>query len=127
MIAADLGAVRLVDLDPFRIDAWLAKMRRGGVGEGAVRSRVSSLRAALSWGISRRMLRTTPVVEAAPALETGRRTARPEPEQVVAILDAAVRDGPRAALALRLAAVAGAGEHRVVRRSRSGDRRCSSR
>ncbi len=114
LIAADLGAVRLVDLDPFRIDAWLAKMRRDGVGEGAVRSRVSSLRAALSWGISRRMLRANPIVEAAPALKTGRRTARPEPEQVVAILDAAVRDGPRAALALRLAAVAGARSAEVV-------------
>lgn len=89
-------------------------MRRDGVGEGAVRSRVSSLRAALSWGISRRMLRTNPIVEAAPALKTGRRTARPEPEQVVAILDAAVREGPRAALALRLAAVAGARSAEVV-------------
>jgi integrase len=114
LISADLGTVRLVDLDPFRIDGWLAQMRRNGVGEGAIKSRVGTLRAALSWGISRRMLRSNPVVDAAPRLKTGRRTARPEPEQVVAILAAAAQEGPRAALALRLAAVAGARSAEVV-------------
>lgn len=114
LIAADLGTVRLIDLDPFRIDAWLAKMRRDGVGEGAIKSRVGSLRAALSWGISRRMLRSNSIADAAPRLKTGRRTARPEPEQVVAILAAAAMEGPRAALALRLAAVAGARSAEVV-------------
>lgn len=114
LIAADLGTVRLVDVDPFRIDAWLAQMRRSGVGEGAIKSRVGTLRAALSWGISRRMLRSNPVADAAPRLKTGRRTARPEPEQVVAILAAAAQEGPRAALALRLAAVTGARSAEVV-------------
>lgn len=114
LIAADLGTVRLVDLDPFRIDTWLAQMRRYGVGEGAIRSRVGSLRAALSWGISRRTLRSNPVAEAAPSLKTGRRTARPEPEHVVAILVAAAQDGPRASLVLRLAAIAGARSAEVV-------------
>lgn len=108
LVAADLGTVRLVDLDPFRIDAWLAKMRRDGVGEGAIRSRVGSLRAALSWGISRRMLRSNPIAEAAPSLKTGRRMARPEPEQVVAIIGATAQEGARAALALRLSAITGA-------------------
>ncbi len=114
LIAKDLGTVRLVDLDPFRIDAWLAKMRRDGVGEGAIRSRVGSLRAALSWGISRRMLRSNPITEAAPSLKTGRRTARPEPEQVVAIIGAAAQEGARAALALRLSAITGARSAEVV-------------
>lgn len=114
LIAADLGAVRLADLDPFRIDAWLAQMRRDGVGEGAIKCRVSSLGTALSWGISRRMLRTNPVSEAAPSVKTGRRTTRPEPEQVVAILAAAREEGPRAALGLRLASVAGARSAEVV-------------
>lgn len=114
LIARDLGSVRLLDLDPFRIDAWIAQMRRDGVGEGSVRSRVSALRAALSWGISRRMLRSNPVTEAAPRLRTGRRSTRPDPDQVVAILAAARLDGTRAALALRLAAVAGARAAEVV-------------
>jgi integrase len=55
-ITSAIGSVRLVDLDPFRVDAWVAEMRKAGVGEGAIRSRVSALRSALSWGISRRWL-----------------------------------------------------------------------
>lgn len=114
MITKDIGLVRLLDLDPFKIDAWIGQMRRSGVGEGAVRSRVAALRAALSWGISRRMLRSNPVVEAAPKIRTGRRTSSPDPEQVVAILTAARVEGTRSALALRLAAVAGARAAEVV-------------
>lgn len=114
LINRDIGNVRLLDLDPFRIDAWIAQMRRKGVGEGAVRSRVSALRAALSWGISRRMLRSNPVSEAAPRLRNNHRTTRPDPEQVVAILAAAGKEGARAALGLRLAAVSGARAAEVV-------------
>ncbi len=114
LINRDIGAVRLLDLDPFRIDAWIAQMRRNGVGEGAVRSRVSALRAALSWGISRRMLRSNPVSEAAPRLRNNHRTTRPDPEQVVAILAAAGEEGARAALGLRLAAVSGARAAEVI-------------
>lgn len=95
-IAGDLGRVRLVDLGPSRIDAWLARMRRSGVGEGAIRGRVHALRAAVSWGISRRMLRSNPVAEAAPRTQNRRRTVRPEPEQVVALLAAAGKEGTRA-------------------------------
>ena len=58
-ITSAVGSVRLVDLDPFRVDAWVAEMRKAGVGKGAIRSRVSALRSAISWGISRRMLRST--------------------------------------------------------------------
>lgn len=113
-IARDIGNVRLVDLDPFRIDAWLAQMRRQGVGEGAIRGRVGTLRAAASWGVSRRVLRSNPVSEASPRIKSGRRTMRPEPEQVVALIAAASDEGPRAALALRLAATTGAREAEVV-------------
>lgn len=113
-ITRDLGTVRLLDLDPFKIDAWMTQMRRRGVGEGAVRSRVGALRAALSWGMSRRMLRSNPVVEAAPRVRSGRRTMRPDPEQVVALLAAAREEGTRAFLGLRLAAVTGARAAEVV-------------
>lgn len=114
MITADIGAVRLVDLDPFRIDAWIAQLRRDGVGEGAVRSRVTALRAALSWGISRRMLRSNPISEAKPKLRSGRRSTSPDPDQVVAILAAARMEGTREALGLRVSAVAGARAAEVV-------------
>ena len=113
-ITEAIGAVRLVDLDPFRIDAWVADMRRSKVVEGAIRSRVSALRSAISWGISRRMMRSNPVSEARPKVRNNRRTARPEPEQVVALLAAAAKEDARAALGLRLAAVTGARAGEVV-------------
>lgn len=68
-ITAAIGSVRLVDLDPFRVDAWVAETRKAGVGEGAIRSRVSALRSAISWGISRRMMRSNPVSEAKPKVQ----------------------------------------------------------
>ncbi len=113
-ISEAIGAVRLVDLDPLRIDAWVASMRNAGVGEGAIRSRVSALRSAISWGISRRMLRSNPVSEARPKVRSNRRTMRPEPEQVVALLAAAAQEDDRATLGLRLAAVTGARAGEVV-------------
>ena len=114
MITADIGHVRLQDLDPFRIDAWLAQMRRDGVGEGAITARVGAMRSALSWGISRRMLRSNPISEAKPKTQRGRRSTSPDPDQVVAILAAAREAGTRSALGLRLSAVAGARAAEVV-------------
>lgn len=114
LITKDIGRVRLADLDPLRVDAWLARMRREGVGEGAIRSRVGSLRSALSWGVSRRMLRSNWVSDAKPRIRTGRRTIRPETDQVVAMIAAATIESTRAGLALRLAAVAGAREAEIV-------------
>ncbi len=109
-----IGTVRLVDLDPLRVDAWVASMRKAGVGEGAIRSRVTALRSAISWGISRRMLRSNPVSEAKPKLRNRPRTARPDPDQVVALLAAATAEDDRAALGLRLAAVTGARAGEIV-------------
>lgn len=113
-IVGDIGNVRLLDLHPLRIDAWLAEMRRQGIGDGALRGRVATLRAAAGWGVSRRMLRSNPVAEAAPRLTTSGRTMRPEPEQVVALIGAAAVESDRAALALRLAALTGAREAEIV-------------
>ncbi len=112
-IVEDIGTIRLVDLDPLWVDAWLAQMRRRGVGAGAIRGRVSTLKAAGSWGVSRRMLRSNPVVDA-PRVRNGRRAVRPEPDQVVALLKAAAEESRRAALALRLAALTGAREAEIV-------------
>jgi len=114
LIVKDLGTMRLADLDPMKIDAWIGRMRRAGVGEGAIRSRVGALRSALGWGVSRRMLRSNPVSEARPRIRNGRRTVRPDAEQVVALIKAATEEGRRAGLALRLAAVSGAREAEIV-------------
>ena len=51
-IVEDMGTVCLVDLDLLRVDGWLARMRRRGVGAGAIQGRVSTLKAAASWGVS---------------------------------------------------------------------------
>jgi integrase len=96
------------------IDEWIARMRRRGDGAGTIRSRVGALRAAITWGISRRMLRSNAVAEAAPRLAIGRRTFRPEAAQVVALIAAAAEESTRAGLAVRLAAVAGAREAEIV-------------
>jgi integrase len=114
VIGRDIGSMRLRDLDPLKVDRWLADMRRAGVGEGAIRCRVQALRAAISWGISRRVLRSNPVSDARPRVHAGRRSERPEPEQVVALLAAAKEESARAGLALRIAAVTGAREAEVV-------------
>lgn len=114
LIVGDLGSVRLLDLDPLRIDAWLAQLRRRGVGDGAIRGRLATLKAAGSWGVSRRLLRSNPVADAAPRLALGRRRVRPEPEHVVALLAAAAAEGVRAGLALRIGAVTGAREAEIV-------------
>ena len=106
--------MRLLDFDPLRVDAWVTQLRRRGVGDGAIRGRLATLKAASSWGVSRRMLRSNPVADAAPRVRSGRRSARPEPEQVVALLAAAGEEGVRAGLALRIAAVTGAREAEVV-------------
>lgn len=89
-------------------------MRRDGVGQGAVRGRIATLRSALSWGVSRRMLRSNPVSEAKPRVRTRRRTMRPDADQVVALIAAATEENTRAGLALRLAAVTGAREAELV-------------
>src|SRR4051794_26606586 len=113
-LALDIGSVQLLDLDPLRVDRWIASMRTRKVGEGAIRGRMTTLKAACSWGVSRRLLRSNPVADASPRVRMGRRSVRPEPEQVVALLAAAAEEGPRAALALRLAAVSGAREAELV-------------
>lgn len=113
-ILADIGNLRLVDLDPFRVDSWVAHMRRSGVGEGAVRGRIAVLRTACSWGVSRKLLRSNPVAEAKPKTQSRQRKARLTPQQVVDMIRAAEEEGPRAALALRLAAVTGARAAEVV-------------
>ena len=114
LIARDIGSVRLLDFDALCVDRWLAQLRKRGVGEGAIRGRMTTLKAAASWGVSRQLLRTNPVADAAPRIKSGRRSVRPEATQVVAMLRAASEEGDRAGLALRIAAVTGAREAEIV-------------
>lgn len=113
-VARDLGAVRLTDLDPMRVDAWLARLRREGVGEGAIRGRVGTLRAAFTWAVSRRLVRTNPVAEASPNVRVKGRATTVDSATVGAVLQAAVAQGTRAGLALHLAIATGAREAELV-------------
>jgi integrase len=108
------GDVRLADLDPMRVDAWVARLRRDGVGESAIRARVGTLRAALTYAVSRRLVRTNPVAEANPNVRVKRRAATVDSAAVLAILAAAEAESARAGLALRLAAATGAREAELV-------------
>jgi len=60
------------------------------------------------------MLRSNPVVDAAPRVGAGRRSARPEPDEIVALLAAAASESLRAGLAMRFVAVTGAREAEIV-------------
>lgn len=113
-IAADLGKVRLADLDPMRVDARVARFRREGVGEGAIRGRVGSLRAAVTWAVSRRMIRANPVAEADPNVRVKRRVATVDSAAVGAVVRAASAESTRAGLALCLAVATGAREAELV-------------
>src|SRR5436190_6824332 len=113
-VAADLGNVRLADLDPMKVDAWVARLRRTGVGEGAIRGRVGTLGAALTWAVSRRLVRSNAVTEAQPNVRTKRRSNSVDSAAVLAVMEETEAESERAGLALRLAAATGAREAELV-------------
>jgi integrase len=113
-VSRDLGSVRLTDLDPMRVDAWVARLRRDGVGEGAIRGRVATLRAAMTWAVSRRLIRSNPVADADPDLRTKGRAPTVDSDAVGAVLRASSKQGRRAELGLYLAIATGAREAELV-------------
>lgn len=112
------GRVRKVLADPIAsmpvsrlgvadVERWHAQMRRAGVGETAIRSRHSVLRAALAQAARWEWIVTNPA--AAARLRQPKRTPRDgiSIEEVRAAIAAARQIDPAAGVALRLAAVAG--------------------
>lgn len=89
------------------VERWHARMRRAGVGETAIRSRHSALRAALSQAVRWEWLPLN--VASAARLRQPRREPRKgmDSAEVRAVIDAATSIDLAAAVALRLAAVAG--------------------
>jgi integrase len=90
------------------IERWHTRMRRDGVGETAIKNRHTVLRAAFTQAVRWGWLGTNPVATArlthAKQLQRSSMTAN----EVRRVLDAAAGFDPVAALALRIAAVAGA-------------------
>lgn len=102
-----IAAVAVARLGVGDVERWHARMRRAGVGEFAVRSRHSVLRAALSQAVRWEWIGAN--VAARARLRQPRQAQRESmsPEDVRAVIEAAGELDPAAALALRLAAVGG--------------------
>jgi integrase len=107
-IAEDLGAHAIAGLSVADIERWHARMRRAGVGDGSIRSRHAALRVALGQAVRWGWLQTN--VAASARLRSAKQAPRDSMtvEEVRAVIEAAGAIDPAAALALRLAAVAGA-------------------
>jgi integrase len=108
VMADRIASLPVARLEVRDIDLWIARMRKDGVGEGAIRNRVQVLRSALAqaerWG----WIPDNPAAKA--DLSRPKRAARGvmSDDEVFAVLDAAADLHEMAPLALRLAAVTGA-------------------
>ena len=108
LIAEDsIAEVAVARLGVGDVERWHARMRRAGVGEFAIRSRHSVLRAALSQAVRWEWIGAN--VAARARLRQPRQVQRESmsPDDVRAVIEAAGALDPAAALALRLAAVGG--------------------
>jgi len=103
-----IGTVPLARLGVTDVERWHARMRGAGVGEAAIRGRHSALRAALTQAVRWGWVGTN--VASAARLRSAKRSPRASMslEDVRAVITAARVVDPSAALAFRLAAVAGA-------------------
>jgi len=90
------------------VERWHTRMRRAGVGETAIRNRHVVLRAAFSQAVRWGWLSANPVGTARLAHAKRIPRAAMSADEVRRVLDAAAGFDPAAALALRIAAVAGA-------------------
>ena len=98
----------LARLGVAEVDRWLTRMRRSGLGDAAIRNRLTVLRAALQQAVVWGWIPSNPAALTRPP--GVKRTPRDvmSPADAVAVIKAAADSDPLAGLALRLAAVAGA-------------------
>lgn len=109
LLIRELGDVRLTSLDRKLVEDVVRRWRRGGLSDSAVRSRISSLRAACRWGVEEGWMVSVPFSAGrVGATKVPRRTKAPTIEEVRAVIDAARAAGDeRVAMALRLVLVTG--------------------
>jgi integrase len=108
LIKADpIGAMPISKVGVSDVDAWLLRMRRAGIGPGALRNRHSFLRACFQQAVRWEWITHNPVASAS----IGKQRLEPRqaltPDDGREVIAAAASFDPAAALALRLAAVAG--------------------
>lgn len=108
VMADKIGTMPIARLEIQDVDLWIARMRKAGVGEGAIRNRVQVLRSALRQAERWKWIPENPA--AAADLTRPKRMDRGvlTDDEVFAVLDAAAELHDMAAIALRLAAVTGA-------------------
>jgi integrase len=98
----------LARLGVAEVDRWLTRMRRSGLGESAIRNRLTVLRAALQQAVVWGWITSNPAaLTRAPGVKRSPRDVM-SPKDAIAVIKAATDDDPLAGLALRVAAVAGA-------------------
>jgi len=98
----------LARLGVAEVDRWLTRMRRAGLGDSAIRNRLTVLRAALQQAVVWGWIASNPAaLSRAPGVKRSPRDVM-SPHDAIAVIKAATDDDPLAGLALRVAAVAGA-------------------
>ncbi|MGH9098132.1 MAG: tyrosine-type recombinase/integrase [Acidimicrobiales bacterium] len=98
----------LARLGVAEVDRWITRMRRAGLGDSAIRNRLTVLRAALQQAVVWGWIASNPAaLTRAPGVKRSPRDVM-SPHDAIAVIEAATNDDPLAGLALRVAAVAGA-------------------
>jgi integrase len=107
MLDDPIASVNVARLSVADVERWHARLRKAGVGEAAIRGRHATLRAALAQGVRWGWVGVNVASQA--RLRQLKRASRDamSPDDVRAVIEAARGFDPAAALALRLAAVAG--------------------
>jgi integrase len=109
LLIRELRDVRLTSLDRKLVEDLVRRWRREGLSDSAVRSRVSTLRAACRWGVDEGWMTAVPFSAGrVGATKVPRRTKAPTIDEVRAVIAAARAAGDeRVAMALRLVLVTG--------------------
>ena len=103
-----IAAMSVARVGVAEVDAWHLRLRRRGLGEGAVRNQHSFLRAVFQQAVRWEWITHNPVASATLRRQRVQPRDAMTPDEVNRVLAAAAEFDPAAALALRLAAVAGA-------------------
>jgi integrase len=103
-----IAGTPLARLGVAEVDRWLTRMRRAGLGDAAIRNRLTVLRAALQQAVVWSWISANPAaLSRPPGVKRSPRDVM-SPTDAIAVIKAATDRDPLAGLALRLAAVAGA-------------------
>src|SRR3954451_2009645 len=106
--ADKIAKVAIARLSVADVDQWLTRMRKQGLGPGAIKNRLVVLRASLHQAVVWGWITSNPA--ALTRVPTMKRAPRDNmsAEEVIAVIKAGTEHDPMAGLALRVAAVAGA-------------------